>query len=459
MAAPTIAETTVTNWFGDLTSHPRVVVEATSVDDIVKILKDPDRYPSPVRAVGSNHSTSPVGVADGGTLIKMSRMNRILEITADTVTVEAGAIAIDIAHELERRGLQFYVNTEIGSLSVGSASCAGTKDASMAGEYGQVGSYITRIKMVLPSGELLEVSEDQPELMQKVRSSYGTFGIVYEATYSIRPIIPMAVRHETFKLTDFIEKLPELMTSGESLMYYMFPFEDLITVELRHYNPDATGDPEKHIWPLRNYMWAKAGPLFCSQVEANIDDKTVRYKVIDGFCALWRFKLENLIRSDNTVATDQIIQYPPVSDDSRYTFSLWAFPEETYPTVLPAYFEFAKKYYKDAGYRNNMLYVGYRILKDRQALLSYSWDGNVMTIDPVSTANPGWTAFLQAYNQFCGDHGGIPLPNQTPLATRAQIEKALGDRWKQFADARRTYDPNNRLLNAFFRDLLGEAGQ
>jgi FAD/FMN-containing dehydrogenase len=452
------AGTTITNWFGDLVSHPRVVVEATSVDDIVKILKDPDNYPSPVRAVGSNHSTSPVGVAEGGTLIKMSRMNRILEIGTDTVTVQAGAIAIDVAHELQKHGLQFYVNTEIGSLSVGSASCAGTKDASMPGEYGQVGSYITRIKMVSPSGELFEASDQQPELIQKVRSCYGTFGIVYEATYKIRPIIPMAVRHETFTLADFVAKLPALKASGESLMYYMFPYQDLITVEFRHYNPGATGDPDSHVWQLRNYMWAKAGPLFCSQTEANIADKTVRYKVIDGFGAIWRFNLENLVRSDNTVATDQIIQYPPVADASRYTFSLWAFPEETYPTVLPAYFEFCKKYYRDVGYRNNMLYVGYRIFQDRQSLLSYSWDGNVMTIDPVSTANPGWTTFLGVYNQWCSDHGGIPLPNQTPLATRAQIEKGLGERWKQFAEARRTFDPTNRLLNDYFRDLLGETG-
>ena len=450
---------TITNWFGDLISHPHVVVEATSVDDIIKILKNPYQYPSPVRAVGSNHSTAPVGVAEGGTLIKMSKMNSILDIGKDTVTVQAGAIAIDVAHELQKHGLQFYVNTEIGSLSVGSAATAGTKDASMPGEYGQVGSYVTRVKMVLPSGELLEVSDDQPDLMQKVRSSYGTFGIVYEATYAIRPILPMAVRHETFKLADFLDKLPELKTSGESLMFYMFPFEDLITVEFRYYNPGATGDPDQHVWPLRNFMWAKAGPVFCSQVEANISDPAVRYKVIDGFCALWRFKLENLIRSDNTVATDQIIQYPPVSDDSRYTFSLWAFPEETYSTVLPQYFAFCKKYYQDAGYRNNMLYVGYRILKDRQALLSYSWDGNVMTIDPVSTANPGWATFLPVYNQFCSDHGGIPLLNQTPKLTRTLVVKSLGDRLQQFADARRNYDPNNRLLNDYFRDLLGEVGK
>jgi hypothetical protein len=57
------------------------------------------------------------------------------------------------------------VNTEIGSLSAGSAACAGTKDSSMPGEFGQVGSYITAVKMVLPSGDLLEVNESQPELL------------------------------------------------------------------------------------------------------------------------------------------------------------------------------------------------------------------------------------------------------------------------------------------------------
>ena len=118
--------------------------------------------------------------------------------------------------------------------------------------------------------------------------------------------------------------------------------------------------------------------------------------MIDNFCALWRFKLTHLIRSNYTIATDQIIRYPAVSDNSQYTFSLWAFPEERYPTVLTEYFQFCRDYYQQNGYRTNMLNVGYRIVKDQQSLLSYSYDGNVMTVDPVSTANPGWKAFLVA---------------------------------------------------------------
>ena len=145
-------EQSVTNWFGDIPSRPSVVVEATSIEDIVRVLADPGRYPSPVRAVGSIHSTARCDVADGGTLLKMKGMNRILSIGEDTVTAEAGALYIDVAQQLRKRNLQFHVCTEIGNLSVGSAACAGTKDASMPGEYGQVGSYVTAVKMVLPNG-------------------------------------------------------------------------------------------------------------------------------------------------------------------------------------------------------------------------------------------------------------------------------------------------------------------
>ena len=114
-----MADLEVTNWFGDLVSHPRVIVDANSVDDIVAVMKDATKYPAPVRATGSNHSTAPCAAADGGTLLRM-KMNRILKIDADRMTVEAGARHIDMARELEKRNLQFYVNTEIGSLTAGS---------------------------------------------------------------------------------------------------------------------------------------------------------------------------------------------------------------------------------------------------------------------------------------------------------------------------------------------------
>jgi FAD/FMN-containing dehydrogenase len=446
-------DVTVTNWFGDIVSHPQVVVDANSVQDIVNVLTNPDEYPSPVRAVGSNHSTTACGTSEGGTVIRM-KMNRILNVTADSLTVEAGAIHIDMAQALAAQNLQFYVNTEIGNLTAGSAACCGTKDSSFPGEYGQVGSYITGVKMVLPSGDLLEVTDAQPELMQLVRSSYGTFGIVYEVTYRIRPLLPLAVHHKTYTLAEFVQALPELKALDYAMMYYIFPFDDLITVEFRRYNPGASGEPNKIIWPLRNYIWGTSGPKFASDMEQAIADPKIRYGIIDAFNALWRFKLEHIITSDNTVAADEIIRYPDVANDSRYTFSLYAFPEDQFPSVLSDFFGFCRDYYAQKGYRSNLLDVGYRISQDQQSLLSYSWDGPVMTLDPVSTGNPGWNAFIDAYNQFCADRNGKPVFNQTAALTPELAKRAYGDKLATLEQARRQYDPSGRLLNDYFRGML-----
>lgn len=449
-----MATNTVTNWFGNIVSHPSVIVDANSVDDIVAVMKDPVKYPSPVRAVGSNHSTAPCGVAEGGTLIRM-QMNHVLNISGNELTVEAGAVHLDMAKALEAKNLQFYVNTEIGRLSAGSAACAGTKDASFPGEYGQVGSYIAGVKMVLPSGDLLEVTEaTQPDLMQKIRSSYGLFGIIYEVTYQVRPLTPMHVHHTTYSLQDFIAKLPDMKSLGYSMMFYIFPFDDKITVEFRKYNPEATGDPNRAAWALRNHIWGTSGPRLGYDTQQNVSIPSIRYGIIDAFNAGWRFTLENIVSSDYTIPPDQIIEYPPVSNDSRYTFSLFAFPEEEYPAALTDFFQFCRTYYSQKGYRSDLLYVGYRIAQDQKALLSYSYDGSVMTIDPVSTANPGWDDFLVAYNQFCSDRNGVPLLNQTPSLTPSIVQKAFGSRLQVLETTRRQYDPANRLLNDYFRQLL-----
>ena len=48
----------------------------------------------------------------------------------------------------------------------------------------------------------------------------------------------------------------------------------------------------------------------------------------------------NALAKPNTAAHNQIILYPPKSGVSKYTFSIWAFPEKDYPVLLGKYFEF-----------------------------------------------------------------------------------------------------------------------
>jgi hypothetical protein len=264
----------------------------------------------------------------------------------------------------------------------------------------------------------------------------------------------MSVHHQTYSVKEFVAALPELRAQPYSMFFYMFLFTDRITIEFRKYNPAATGEPSRAIWPIRNYFWGTAGPQFANDAEHNIADATLRYSIIETFNAMWRFKLENIIVSDNTLMPDQMIQYPPVSNDSRYTFSLCAFPEDEFADTLTAYVDWVNEYQRRNQYRINLLHVGYRIAQDQQALLSYSYNGPVMTIDPVSTGNPGWPEFLAAYNDWCANRNGAPLLNQTFGVTNAILRRAYGDRLDVIAAARKQFDPAGRLLNDFFKNVF-----
>src|SRR5262249_57061580 len=84
-------DVTIKSWDGTWTYHPKVIVTPESADDLVEILTDAVRFPAPVRPAGSMHSTARMNGDDGGTMVDMTKMNRILHFTEDTVTVEAGA--------------------------------------------------------------------------------------------------------------------------------------------------------------------------------------------------------------------------------------------------------------------------------------------------------------------------------------------------------------------------------
>jgi hypothetical protein len=96
---------TVTNLFGNLVLHPSLIIEAEAVDDIVTTIRDTVQCPSFARAIVSNHSTAPGGIADSRALIRV-KMNPVLDIGHDSVTVQTDVTNVVIAKALEAKDLQ-----------------------------------------------------------------------------------------------------------------------------------------------------------------------------------------------------------------------------------------------------------------------------------------------------------------------------------------------------------------
>jgi len=456
-----MARPELSNWKRTITYHPGVIETVAGVEDIVRIVSDTRRYPSPVRVKGSHHSTTRCIVAEGGTVIDITRLDRILDIDvpAQTITMQAGVLLIDAARELEKHGLQFHVNIELGNLTVGSGACAATKDASYPArdgdgfEYGQVASYVVRIKAVGAQGQLLEFTDADGERMQAMRSSYGMLGVIYEVTYKVKPIRAMAVEHMRYSVDEFATQLEELVASRRSMMLYLFPYLDSVVVE---YRQDTTQPirPRAWQWRLRNWVWKTGSPGFARIVSTLVPLRRLRSLILDSYDRLSRWVIVALLRARDTSPADQIIRYPATAGFSSYTFSIWAFPREEYPQTLRAYFQFCRDYFERHGYRCDLLNVGYSISQDTRSLFSYTRHGPALTLDPVSTGAEGWEAFLDAYNVFCSEHNGTPLFNQTRGITPAQARRALGPEIELFKAHRQALDPEGRFYNDYFRVLF-----
>lgn len=447
--------TEVHNWFGDITWVPKAQVTPKNVEMIIDVVRDPATYPTPIRAVGSNHSTTPCAAAPDGTTMFMSSLTGFT-IGTDTVTAQPGALYIEIAKELVKHDLQLYVNIELGDLSMGAAATCGTKEAAFRGEHGQASSYCIGARIVQANGELLEITESDPDLLQAFRSSHGTFGITYEVTFKVKPMQPMSVVHRVYTLESYLAALPELVKSDESLMMFIDPLRNKIAIEFRSYHAPKARQRYSHWqWKLRNFLWRDLGPIWAYTTRRRVPTKWLRNRSLGVLSAVTFPLLRFVIRGRNTLAADQQIHYPAMSDNCRYTFSIWAYPMERYPEAIRDYFAFCRDYYEQHGFRVTMPSVGYRTFQDQQALLSYTFDEDAITIDPVTTPEPGWEAFQVAYDQFAQAHGGQPLLNQTKYLTRQSVLTAYGERIDTLERHRVRLDPDGRFLSPYFRELFG----
>jgi hypothetical protein len=449
---------TIVNYDGSITTTPKQLVFPQTVEEIQAVLRDPATYPSPVRAKGSYHSLTPC-VSSDGTIVDMSHMTKVIEIDAvgHTFTAQAGLQIIEASKALRKENLQFMTNIEIGNMTLGSAACCHSKDALDGIEFGQFSSYVTEIKWVTPAGELAKASEStNPDLLHLVRSGYGLFGIVYQVTLRIKPIEAL---HFTYtprpvdELTD--AEVANWLDTSEGLICWTVGKTCVFQRRQRVNDPgifaSLAAAARRNLW---NFGDAHAGHF----IDQFLSNKTLRDGAQNADLDVTNvlYSTLHLFGGLTLLAPDKTIDYRDTPASAKYAFTFWAFPRSQWLTTLRAYLDFADQYFKTTGFRCNMPLGAYHIRLDTNSLLSYTHDEEIFSIDPIhaSTDNDAWHAFLRQFNDFSFQRGGIPLLNQSPFVERKHVEAAYGQRWTQFSQWIKTVDPNKRMLNPYFADLL-----
>jgi FAD/FMN-containing dehydrogenase len=179
---------------------PDVVVMPRGTEDVVEVVKVARRHGIPITPVGG--MTGMLGGAlaiRGGILLATHSMGRVLEVDVSnqTVRVQAGATLQNINDELEAHGLWLPHQPESKwSATVGS-SVASDNDSTFGMRHGKVLHPLLSLKVVDGHGKAVEFGHQKSRFTSsgyKLKDLFvgaeGTLGIVTEATLKVEPLPP-----------------------------------------------------------------------------------------------------------------------------------------------------------------------------------------------------------------------------------------------------------------------------
>src|SRR6185295_14171892 len=136
--------------------HADRVVLPESVEEVSEILANANRERVPVTVSGAGTGTVGGRVAFGGIVLATDKLNRIKQISHGFAVVEAGVILSDLQRAVDQEGLLYPPDpTERGCFVGGNV--ATNASGARTFKYGPTRNYISRLKVVLASGEVLDL--------------------------------------------------------------------------------------------------------------------------------------------------------------------------------------------------------------------------------------------------------------------------------------------------------------
>jgi len=431
-----------------------VTREPTDLNQLRKLLAPDSRTPLPIRIQGAGSACTDCNTTDIGTTIKMTGIDRIINVDSynHTVTAQAGVLVGDLVTELAEYGLELVGGYDLAGRTIGGAICAPCFGPSIGGHSAYFASNVIGMKIIRGDGELLRLNANQKNLLGAFRTSFGVLGVIYEVTMRVRPIRTFTASHRRVTIDKFATVVDALASADVGFKFYLMPYRDRVYLDLRRYEPDP-GNSYNAPWKLKDWGESTVLPHIFKSLNRVVPIQSVRYKLIDTISEASQGLLNSRLVTTGSNAASQS-NAGGKRPLRRCYYSSWCFPAANFSMVVKAYRDFCETTYATSNYRCDMPAVGYRLSHDATSLLSPSFDEPMIALTSASTQPKGWDDFIIDLAEFAEKWGGTPLISQSRALRAEHVIQTYSKRLDFFRRMRRKLDPDNRLLNPFLAQFM-----
>ena len=206
-------------------NRPDCAVWPDSIEQISEIVKFANDRGIPLvpRGAGTSLSGGVIPI-NGGIIIDLSRMNRILDVKIEDryALVQAGVVCDDLNRKLAKFGFVFPPDPASSSVATIGGNVGSNAGGIKGAKYGTTRDYVIGLRVVLPTGEVMNTGSRTMkcvsgyDLAKLFVGSEGTLGVVTEVTVKINPVPRHAMTAvATFEnLEDAGKAISQTMTSG-----------------------------------------------------------------------------------------------------------------------------------------------------------------------------------------------------------------------------------------------------
>lgn len=443
----TVARLKNTGRFGARRLAEPAHLDIKDVKHLMRIMDRDANVALPIRPQGAATSSTDCSNSPAGTVVRMTGLDRIVNIDSynHTVTAQAGVRLYVLIEALAEHGLELIGNFEMTGRTLGGAIAAPGLGPGIGDESRSLAHSVTSLKMVTGSGKPLTVNRKQANLLGAIRSSYGVLGVIVEATLKVQPMSTFSATHRRMTIHGFSQIVDRLTLNDVGFRFCIMPYRDRVYLDLRRYATEVSGSYSAP-WKIKDWGESTVLPHMCKSLNKLLPIQSVRYRLIDSVTEATQGIVPSRFVTAGNNANSQC---RTASSARRVNYSTWCFPASDFSFVLQAYQEFCRENYERSGYRCDIPAVGYRIAKDASSMLSPSFDEPMIVLQTTSTQKKGWEDFVIDLADFAEHWAGIPLFNQTRSLRADYAKQVFADRLEYFRKIRRQLDPEDRLLAPF----------